>query len=62
MIDRLVKAIAIMDRNGRANEEYNFHMLWNEDWKFLRENIRVALNTLKRIEINQKEKNKWQKH
>ena len=55
LADNLIKAIAIMDEKGRANEGYNSYMLWFEDWKALRSNIRMAWKTLKRCETTKDE-------
>jgi len=51
-VDCLTKAIAVMDEKGRANEEYNSYLLWFEDWKYVRSNLRQALDCVKRDEIN----------
>ena len=51
LIDRLSKSLIIMDENGRANPEYNSYMLWFDEWKIVRDNIFLALETVKQIEV-----------
>jgi len=52
LIDRIKNSIAILDEHGRENEEATSYMLWLTDWKALRQNLLLALDTAKHIEIN----------
>jgi len=52
LIKRLSKPLTIMDENGRANPEYNSYMLWFDEWKIVRDNIFLALETVKQIEVD----------
>ena len=50
VVDRLTKALSILDQLSRANEEHNSYMLWVEEHKSLRQLIFFALDTVKHIE------------
>ena len=52
IIDRLTKAIAIIDTKGRQNEGCTSQMLFNEDAREVRQLLITSLNVAKSIEIS----------
>ena len=51
LVDRLTKALAIIDEKSRHNEGSTSYMLWNEDFLVLRAYIFHCVETLKHVEI-----------
>jgi len=51
LVDRLIKALALMDEKSRHNEGSSAYIMWNEDFLATRSYIYQCIETLKHVEI-----------
>ena len=50
LIDNLHKAIILFDRS-KSNEGCTSQLIWNDEYKQIRQHLYLALETAKRIEV-----------
>jgi hypothetical protein len=51
IVDRLTKALSLIDETTSANQEFNSYMMWFEYHEKVRSLVLSALDTAKHIEI-----------